>query len=229
MLKTSIIFYALLSAQLITEPEKAQVRIWEDVKIQVGSVGEHYFDRSIMVFPYDENQKAPTFLSFQSIEGNATHQSLVNGYDVLFIKGHLQTNLMIDSQPEVVIAGDVFENTHINASGLSTIFVGGDFNGTITSSGTIKLVVKGDFNGKLVTGHPSSSIDVSGDLLGDIQTLRNKGSLLYISVEGQITKQKVDDIFNSNFTKVEIRTRHSDIVKGIYRQPQKNGLLVVRH
>ncbi|MDT0593300.1 hypothetical protein [Glaciecola petra] len=229
MLKISIIFCVLLSVHFVTEPKQVPVTLWEDVKVQVGSVGEHYFDRSIMVFPYDEKQKAPTFLSFQSIEGNATHQSLVNGYDVLFIKGHLQTDLIIDLQPEVVIAGDVFENTLINANGIATIFIGGDFNGTIRSSGTIKLVVQGDFNGTLVTGHPSASIHVSGDLFGDIQTPQNKGALLYISVEGQITKQKVDEIFDSNFTKAEIRTRHSDMVKGIYRQPEKNGLLVVKH
>lgn len=228
MIKIAGMLTTLLFIHLgLTAPVNAStLPPWEDVKIDVASQGENMFSRSITGFRY-EGKAPPKFITYKKINGDATSNDLVSDFDALHISGHLKTDVIMNGQPELVVAGDVEENVFIEANGVAEIYVGGDFKGNISSTGSLTLVVKGDFTGKLIAGFPATSIRVEGDYVGNIDRQSSRGGLLYVYVDGFVSKQAINEMAAHQFTSLEVRTDNSDLPKGIHHKG--SAVIVVRN
>ena len=134
---------------------------------------------------------------------------------MLHILGDLACNVSASGHFEIVITGNVLRDATITASGFCRIFVGGNFDGSIESVDSTKLWVGSNFTGTLKTGHPSTDLNICGDLTGHVLPA-GKPSLLYINVAGFAANQLLTDIANIGYTLFHAAIASSDVEPGIY-------------
>ena len=220
------VIVSIVVSPTLLAAELSDVIPWEEVKIDVANYRDRHFSKSIRAFYY-ENKSPPTYIVYQKVEGSADERARLNSYDVIHIEKHLKTDATLTDQAELVVGGDVVEGVVIETTGINSLYVGGDFRGTIRSLGSLTLVVKGDFEGKLITGHPISTLVIEGNYKGTVTHESDQGALVYIDTQGYMAKDSIDALYSQNFTLLDIRAGNSELKRGIHYR--KRGTLVIGH
>jgi len=159
---------------------------------------------------HDAGEETPTIIDGDCLED----VSLPHG-GTLHIHGDLACNVSASGNYEIVITGNVLRHATITASGFCRIFVGGNFDGSIESADSTKLWVGSNFSGTLKTGHPSTNLNVCGNLTGHVLPA-GRPSLLYITVAGFAPNHLLTNIANLGYTLFNAAIASSDVEPGIY-------------
>ena len=133
----------------------------------------------------------------------------------LHINGDLHSEINTGGHHDIIVAGHVCSNAKILCSGFCSIFIGGDFDGTIESTGSAKIWIGSNCSGAIKTGSPSTKIRVGGNFNSSIEPL-GEMSLLDLAINGFATNDSMSLISKLGYTQFHAAVGESDVDPGIY-------------
>ena len=149
------------------------------------------------------------------IDGDCVEQISMTDGGQLHINGNLNAEINTGGHHEIIIAGNVNGDAIIKCSGFCSVFVSGDFNGTIESTDSAKLWIGANFSGTIKTGTPSTSIRINGDYDGNVESL-GELSLLDLTINGFAKNDSLTQISQLGYTVFNAAVGASDVEPGIY-------------
>lgn len=206
-----------LIASELSKPDLAK---WETTKIEVASIQGigGTFHRSLRGFKHNNTQYDE---EYELIKGDLNHD--ITDMLLIHVIGNLNSKLILEDQSEVVIMGNVSKDSVIYINGMSNVFIGGTLYGTIITSESAEIYIKGNVTGLITTGSPSTKLEISGDFLGEFKPNDKKGSLVTMKVHGFTDINKIKEIFNYKYSKLNAAFHNSNTEPGIYNYPIRDN------
>jgi len=194
---------------------------WDRVKLAVArdNVGSHVhpFQASLSSWAderYWRVGEGP--YEYLALEGDATEELSV-GTSVVHIRGNLATLLQVGANSQVVIGGSVTRDARIEAEGIVHIHVEGDVDGDIACHGMAGVWIGGDHRGQVLTGPPSMSLHVAGDLEGTVRPLVAGLAGLTVDVGGHAATSLLVAIDENPYVTLDMAVASSDeLDEGVY-------------
>lgn len=215
-LAISAIIIGVCTNSIGAEESPQLLERWETTKIDVSSIirSSNSFFRSLYIF-----KSGPDVLGnsvrFEIVEGDALAE--ISGSNVVHILGNLDSDIYLDGNSELVIAGDVSPYANIYVNGITSIFVGGSFAGTIHSLSSLDIDIKGDYNGLIRSGTPTTDLVVNGEFGGFFEPFDNNDlSSASIVVYGFTEQVRIENIWQGKFVMLKGAFYLSDGEPGIY-------------
>lgn len=146
--------------------------------------------------------------------------------DSVHIMGDLRGSLHLQTNAEVIIAGNVSLDAIVTSLGSLDVFVGGDMSGTIDCEESQFIWIHGDLIGAIKTGSPITRLHVMGDYTGTVQP-RDDPSLLYIDIRGFASSASMRTINKMKYTEFNASVGFSDQPPGTY--PKRSIMKMTRN
>jgi cytoskeletal protein CcmA (bactofilin family) len=165
---------------------------------------------SISIMHWQEDKQASNEIDFDCNQ----EISMPSGGQ-LHINGDLHSEIKTGGHHDIIVAGNVSSTAKILCSGFCSIFIGGDFNGTIESTGSAKIWIGSNCSGSIKTGSPSTKIRIGGNFNSSIEPL-GEMSLLDLAINGFATNDSMLQISKLGYTQFNAAVGESDVAAGIY-------------
>ena len=145
--------------------------------------------------------------------------TLEGGY--VHIMGDLDATIVATGYADIIVAGNITDNGHINLDDMAAVFIGGDVDGAIMNRDSATVWINGNLTGKIGTGSLSTELHVIGDISANIEPTRNRGGMVSIVVHGFMADGLARSIANRKNTRFHASIGKSDVSPGHYA-PQDN-------
>lgn len=213
----AVSLYNICSA---SEEDSSSPDNWKSIQLQVAAITnlDFQFSRSVVIFSRESSSLyKPKHLL---IDGDS-NKEIVDS-KTTHIHGNLDADVYLDDHSELIVGENVSSDTTVYVNGLSNIFIGGNFNGTLIAKSSYLLHIAGDHHGKISTGHPSTKVIVHGDFKGTFSPLEGSGSLASIQVYGFTSRETIESILSHKYTQISAVFHYSNIAPGIYETESKS-------
>ena len=190
---------------------------WEQTKIRIAAIAAtdgNPFMRSVRLF-HPEMERFRNGQGRVTISGDADTE--IRDARQIHILGDLNSDIHLDAQSEVVIAGSVSESATIYVNNISSVYVGGSFDGALVSTHWAGIYIDGNFNGSVVTSHSIRQFYVGGDFEGEVDVLEGANPIsANLMVDGFIDEATLKTLYAKPFNFLKGTFQYSNSRPGIY-------------
>ncbi|QDT07434.1 hypothetical protein K227x_58610 [Rubripirellula lacrimiformis] len=135
---------------------------------------------------------------------------------VVHVNGNLGCDIVAGGRLELVVRGNVLENSTIRVNGFLHIYVRGSLYGQIEATDSSKIWIDGDVSGHIKTGDPSTNLNIAGNYFGGITSKDVDAGMLFLCIEGFASDESMCSLATIGYSVFTASVGSSNVEPGFY-------------